>query len=205
MIELIAGATLISLLHGLIPSHWLPLLAIKSKFGWTNGYTLKVAFVAGLAHVMSTVALGIILGIASFSIADRIEVFTEWITPSILIGLGIFFIWQHNRHHHFHLGGEKKLKAASPKRVIGILLVMMFLSPCLEIEALFVSAGTIGWTAMLWVGLIYAVVSCLGIVLWVAIAQKGLGKLNWHKLEHNSGLISGIVLILLGVASFFLH
>lgn len=205
MNELIAGATLISLLHGLIPSHWLPVLALKSKFGWTSGYTLKVAFAAGLAHVLSTVALGMILGFASFSIADRIEVFTEWVTPAILICLGIFFIWQHNRHHHFHLGGAKRLKNVAPQKVIILLMIMMFLSPCLEIEALFVSAGAIGWSAMIWVGTIYAVVSCLGIVLWVAIAQKGLSKLNWHKLEHNSGLISGVVLILLGIASFFIH
>lgn len=205
MIELLTGAMLISLLHGLIPSHWLPLLALKTKFGWTSGYTLRIAFIASLAHVLSTVALGIGIGAASHSIADRVEVFTEWITPSILICLGLFFIWQHNRHHHFHLSGEQKLREASPKRVIGILLLMMFLSPCLEIEALFISAGAKGWGAMLMVGMIYAVVSCIGIVLWVAIAQKGLRKLNWHKLEHNSGLISGLVLILIGIISFFLH
>lgn len=205
MIEILTGAVLISLLHGLIPSHWLPLLALKSKYGWTSGYTLKVALIAGLAHVLSTVALGIAIGAASRSIADRVEVFTEWVTPSVLIGIGLFFIWQHNRHHHFHLSGKKKLQEASPNRVIGILLLMMFLSPCLEIEALFVSAGAQGWMPMLLVGLIYAVVSCIGIVLWVAIAQKGLSKLNWHKLEHNSGLISGLVLILLGIISFFLH
>jgi putative Mn2+ efflux pump MntP len=205
MIELITGAALISLFHGLIPSHWLPMLALKSRYGWSNSYTLKIAFISAFSHVLSTVILGILLGLVSYSISDKVEVFTEWVTPAILIVLGLFFIWQHSRHHHFHLSGEEHLKAASPRKVIGILLVMMFLSPCLEIEALFISAGAIGWMAMLWVGLIYAIISCLGIVLWVAIAQKGLSKFNWHKLEHNSGLISGLILILVGLLSFFLH
>jgi len=205
MSELIVGAALISLFHGLIPSHWLPLLALKTKYDWSEGYTLKIAFVSALAHVLSTVLLGFLLGLASYSIADSIEVFTEWVTPIILIALGLFFIWQHNRHHHFHLSGRGRLKAATPKKVVGILVLMMFLSPCLEIEALFISAGTIGIHAMIWVGLIYAIVSSLGIVLWVAIAQKGISRINWHRLEHNAGLISGLVLILVGLLSFFLH
>jgi hypothetical protein len=41
-------------------------------------------------------------------------------------------------------------------------------------------------------------------MLWIHFAYKGLVKLNWHKWEHNAGLISGGVLIVTGILSFFI-
>jgi hypothetical protein len=66
-------------------------------------------------------------------------------------------------------------------------------------------AGTYGWPVIFGVGVLYTIVSVVGITFWVAMAQKGLHKFNWHKLEHNAGLISGAVLIITGIISFFTY
>jgi len=42
-------------------------------------------------------------------------------------------------------------------------------------------------------------------VVWVRMTYRGLLKLNWHAIEHNAGIITGITLILTGVLSYFLH
>lgn len=86
-----------------------------------------------------------------------------------------------------------------------LLVFMMFLSPCLEIEAYFLMAGTQGWPMILTVGLLYTIVSVLGITFWVYLAQKGLHRFNWHRLEHSTGLVSGCILIITGIISFFTH
>jgi len=41
-------------------------------------------------------------------------------------------------------------------------------------------------------------------VLWVRLAYKGFLKLNWHTLEHNSGIITGLTLVITGIISFFI-
>ncbi len=205
MATLFTGTVLLSLLHGLIPSHWIPVLALKEKFAWPPAKTIRVAMWAALAHSLSTFLLGVFLGLFSLSLSDSLSSYTHWVIPLLLLSLGVFFIVQHHRHHHFHIAEKQKLEQAGAGQVITLLIFMMFLSPCLEIEAYFIMAGTYGWPVILGVGLLYTTVSVAGITFWVAMAQKGLHKFNWHRLEHNAGLISGIVLIITGIISFFTH
>lgn len=203
MTSIIIGSFLISLLHAVIPNHWLPMLAIGRKEGWGLSETLQVTFISGLAHVFSTIIIGVLLALIGIELSEHIESFTRVIAPSILILIGIYFIRQHYVHHHFHLDRQKT--ANKPKsKIIGALVIAMFLSPCMEIEAYFLLAGAKGWWMLAGIALMYAVVTLAGMLLWIRLAYKGLVRLNWHKWEHNAGLISGGVLIGTGILSFFL-
>jgi len=204
MASLLIGSFLISLLHAVIPSHWLPMLAIGRKEQWDLKETERVTFISGLAHVLSTIIIGILLGLIGIELSQHIGHFTRVIAPSILILIGLYFIRQHYIHHHFHLQNQK-VAGKSKNKIITGLITAMFLSPCLEIEAYFLLAGTKGWWVLASIALMYSIVSIAGMLLWVRFAYKGLLKLNWHKWEHNAGLISGGVLILTGILSFFIY
>ena len=95
MYQIIIGSLLISLLHAVIPNHWLPVLAIGKKEGWTLSETSRVTFVAGLAHVVSTVIIGFILGLIGSKLSDHINNFTRIIGPTVLIMMGLYFVRQH--------------------------------------------------------------------------------------------------------------
>jgi hypothetical protein len=82
---------------------------------------------------------------------------------------------------------------------------MMFLSPCLEVESLFLSAGAFGMGAVLSMAAAYAVISILGIWLLVGLGVRGVNLLPAKFIEHNEKKISGAVLILVGIVTFFLH
>ena len=82
---------------------------------------------------------------------------------------------------------------------------MMFLSPCLEVESLFLSAGVYGMGVVTGMAIVYAVVSISGILLLVNLGYKGANLLSAEFIEHNEKRISGIVLILVGIASYFMH
>jgi len=84
------------------------------------------------------------------------------------------------------------------------LVVAMFLSPCLEIEAYFLLAGTKGWWAVLLIAALYLVISITGMIVWVRLTYTGILKFNWHALEHKAGIITGWTLIATGFISFFL-
>ena len=203
MITLITAALVLSILHGVIPNHWLPVLAISKKEKWDLSETTRVTILAGLAHAASTVLIGVLLALIGAKLAVVVESFTAFIAPGLLVALGIFYIYQHSRHHHFHLHGHPE--QVSKNRLIFSLASAMFFSPCFEIEPYFLVAGAQGlWLVAMLAGL-YTIVTVSGMVIWVRLAHRGLLKMNWHSLEHNAGIITGITLVLSGILTFLLH
>jgi putative Mn2+ efflux pump MntP len=203
MITLITGSLILSVLHALIPNHWLPVLAISKKENWTLGQTTLVTLASGLAHALSTVLIGVAIAVIGVKLSSAVENFTHYIAPGVLIGIGLFYIYQHHRHKHFHLHAQPVVK--DKRKVILTLALAMFFSPCFEIEAYFLLAGTHGWWMVSILASLYTIVTVSGMVLWVRLTYKGLLKLNWHTLEHNAGIITGLTLLLTGIISFFIH
>ncbi|SOD95181.1 hypothetical protein SAMN06269250_4770 [Spirosoma fluviale] len=86
----------------------------------------------------------------------------------------------------------------------------MFLSPCLEIEAYFLSAGANGrgWygiPAVVLVAIIYNVITLSGMLLMVTLGRRGLKRINPHWFEHRENLITGLTLVGLAVFNFFIE
>lgn len=201
--QLIIGTVTISVLHALIPSHWLPILAFEKKFNWTKEQTLRITVISALAHALSTVLLGIAIGLLSLKVSAIYEEIMEYVMAVVLVVLGIIFIVRHHHHNHFHLHNEGELQTLSSRKIITVLVTSMFLSPCLEIEGYFILAGSAGLKYIFLTSVLYIGISVLGIVIWISFAQKIMKKINAHKIEHNAGLISGIVLIITGIISIF--
>lgn len=200
MYTLLAGSVLLSIFHALIPSHWLPVLAVSRQAGWSVTRTLGVTFLAGLAHVLSTVFLGLMLAAAGGTLAAKAEHFTHWIAPALLVVLGVYFLYRHYYHHHFHLQGEKFGWSLTVS-----LAAAMFFSPCLEIEGFFLAAGEYGWGFTGWLALTYGTVTIAGMLVWMRLALAGLKRLDWHTWEHSAGLVTGFTLIVSGVLLYLFH
>jgi nickel/cobalt exporter len=202
MYSIITGSLVLSLLHAVIPNHWLPVIAVGRKERWSLPDITRVTFVAALAHAVSTILIGVLLAGLGLRMSASIGYFTSIIAPSILVVLGLFFIYRHHRHKHFQLRGgldQKQSKAS----IITALVVAMLLSPCMEIEAYFLLAGTISRWLVGVIALMYFVITTSGMVLLVRYAYMGILKLNWHSLEHNAGIITGITLVITGILTFF--
>lgn len=204
MFSIITGSIILSLLHATIPNHWLPVIAIGRKEKWTLREVTNVTFISAISHGLSTVVIGFILGYIGSQMAERIEYFTHYIAPVILIILGVIFIYRHHNHKHFHIDNVDK-KKKSKRSIILALVLAMFLSPCMEIEAYFLLAGSQAPWLIWFIAALYLLITTLGMVLLVRLAYKGLLKLNWHKLEHNAGIITGWTMVATGILAFFIH
>ncbi len=97
MYSIITGSLIISLLHAVIPNHWLPVIAIGRKEQWTITEITKVTFSCALAHGISTILIGVALGFLGAKLDDNITHFTNIIAPVILISIGLIFIYRHHR------------------------------------------------------------------------------------------------------------
>jgi putative Mn2+ efflux pump MntP len=204
MFSIIAGSIILSLLHATIPNHWLPVIAIGKKEKWSVQEVTQITFISAIAHGLSTVIIGIILALIGAQIANNIEYFSRFVAPVILILLGVIFIYRHHNHQHFHMDENIK-KKHSKKKIIVALVLAMFLSPCMEIEAYFLLAGAQAKWLIWFIAALYLIITTIGMVLLVRLAYVGILKLNWHSLEHNAGIITGITLVATGILAFFIH
>ncbi|GAB3521446.1 hypothetical protein [Emticicia fontis] len=203
MYNIIIGSFLLSVLHAAIPNHWLPVIAIGKKEQWSIREVLQVTLAAALAHGFSTILIGLALSFLGKSMADNINQFSHLVAPVIFILLGLVFIYRHHHHKHFHLS-EIPPRKTSKRHIVMALVIAMFFSPCMEIEAYFLLAGTQSYWLVACIAIMYITTTTVGMALLVSLAYKGLLKLNWHSLEDNAGIITGITLIVTGFISFFI-
>jgi len=207
MIQLLLGSILLSLVHASIPNHWLPVIAIGKAEKWTQRETLIVAGISGFAHTLSTVIIGITIGIVGISLTRNYAFIEGTVAPALLILLGLVYIVIDLLKHHRHTHGAASTRSRNRTKwaVVGSLALAMFLSPCMEIEAYYFQAGAKGWPGILMVSLIYVIITVSGMILLVFLGSKGVRAIQSHFLDHHEKLLSGIVLVLLGFLALFVH
>jgi len=205
MTQIILGSIALSLIHALIPSHWLPFITIGKAQGWDLRHILRTTLFAGLAHTLSTTIFGLLVSFAGFKFSENQNLIAGKVVPMLLIALGLWYIIQHYRsHEHRHID-EKILKGKTYKQLLFSLVIMMFVSPCFEIGAYFLSAGTMGWTAVATIIIIYNLLTISGMQLMVWLGYQGVKKLDIEWLKHNEQMITGLTLIGLAVFNFLVE
>ncbi len=205
MFTVIAGTVLLAIVHALIPNHWLPLVAVARAEQWEQKEVTTITLLAALAHVTGTIALGIVLGLIGKELTEEYGRIIYVISSLLLIVFGLIYFTVNLPHHHPAEHTDIAAYRRSKRRWVLIFIVMMFLSPCLEVESVFLSAGVFGMGIVILLALIYAIVSVLGILFLVSVGYKGINLIPSSFIEHNEKRISGIILILVGIGSFFLH
>ncbi len=212
LIQIIIGSFLLSIVHASIPNHWLPIVAIGRSEKWSFKETLSVTALTGFAHTSSTILIGILVGFIGYRLSESYELITEYIAPSILIILGIVYLFldyrenKNNQHHeHEHINVDEIRKRGNKKAIIASLSFAMFFSPCLEIEAYFFVASSQGWGGIAVVSIVYLTVTIIGMMLLVAIGSKSITKLKFHFFEHHEKALTGGVLLILGILSLLIR
>lgn len=210
MYQVFIGSLILSTIHALIPNHWLPLIAVGKTEKWTKSQTLSATVITGVAHTLSTILIGVIVGLIGYKLSAKYSAISETIAPAILIALGLTYILLDLRkHHHHHEFDQAALRAKSGRSrriaVLTSLSIAMFLTPCFEIEAYYFQAGTIGWAGIFIVSAVYLFITVAIMLSLVSLGLKGIAHLRSGFLEHHEKLITGIVLILLGVSALFVR
>jgi nickel/cobalt transporter (NicO) family protein len=208
MFQIFTGSLILSTIHALIPNHWLPLIAIAKTEKWTRNQTLMATAITGVAHTLSTILVGIAVGLIGYKLSAKYSLISEVIAPAILIGLGMIYLaldFRSHPHHH-----EIKTVVAPPGRnrsrraaVLTSLSIAMFLTPCIEIEAYYFQAGTIGWTGIFLVSVVYLLTTLAVMLFLVSLGMKSAGTFKADFLEHHEKGLTGLVLAALGLMALF--
>jgi len=207
--QIIVGAFLLSVVHASIPNHWIPLVALSKSEKWNEKLTMGITAILGFAHTLSTIIIGIIIGFFGYKLSGSYSFIVGVIAPGILILLGIIYLFlsikdnrYHHHHHDIHIDDIKKKTTTA---IILTLTISMFFSPCLEIEAYFFVASKLGWEGIIAVSVIYTFITIAGMLLLVWLGMKSVKKIKSYFLEHHEKTITGLLLIILGIAGYFIR
>src|SRR5258708_4545420 len=104
---LIGAVAAVGVLHTIVPDHWVPITLIARQRGWTSGETARAALQAGVGHVLSTLAIALLVWIAGDAVAERYGQFVDTAASLALIIFGGWIAiagWRdlHGRGGHGH-------------------------------------------------------------------------------------------------------
>ncbi|MCX6269979.1 MAG: hypothetical protein NTU44_01965 [Bacteroidetes bacterium] len=211
MYQIFIGSLILSTIHALIPNHWLPLIVIGKTEKWTTKQTLSATVITGTAHTLSTIIIGIVVGLIGYRLAASYASISETIAPLILIFLGVIYLFLDFRHQHHHSHEMKDITTGIERKtsrwtaILTSLSIAMFLTPCVEIEVYYFQAGTIGWPGITVVSAVYLFITVVIMLLLVYWGMKGVKTLRFSFLEHHEKMITGMVLIGLGILALWIR
>lgn len=207
MWQIFIGSLILSIIHALIPHHWIPIIAISRSEKWSMKESLQAAIITGLSHMFSTIVIGIIVGFAGIKLSESYSEITHIAAPTILLVMGIIYLLLDFRQGHLHhdntIAPSETRKTR--KAILSSLSLAMFLAPCIEIEAYYFQAANFGWPGIFTVSGVYLVMTLITMSLLVYLGLKGVTKLKLTYFEHHSKRITGAVLIILGVIAYFVE
>jgi hypothetical protein len=103
---LIATALLTSVVHTLIPDHWLPFVLIGRARHWSLATVAGVSGVAATLHTLLSVGIGLGALWIGTTTAEMIGESLERAVPLLLIAFGLVYAgWAWRKGGHFHPGG----------------------------------------------------------------------------------------------------
>ncbi len=194
----LVGLLYLSMVHILIPSHWLCFVVVGKAQAWRPRQTMAVAALAGALHVLTTVTLGVLLKRFGENLVD-VETL-ERVGAFILIALGLAYLvlhFLHAGHHH-----EEDRKVTSRLAFVALLFTLTA-SPCsAAIPVLVVETA---WRYIPLVGLILLVTTPLAMAMLAGLAALGIDKLKFQAVERYEKLLVGLMLGLLGAGLLLLH
>ncbi len=202
------GSLTLSLVHAAIPSHWLPLILLARSERWSRRRALAATAVAGGAHTLSTIAIGVAVGLFGKRLAAEHGELLRLGAPALLALLGLVYLGLQLRergHEHAHEHGvsPETVRGRSGVGLLVALCAAMFFSPCLEIEAYFFLAGGHGWSGIAAVSTLYLLVTVAGMVALVALGLAGLSRLDLHWLDHYEMGVVGLAFLALAALAWW--
>jgi len=111
---LVGAVAAVGVLHTIVPDHWVPITLIARQRQWSKAETARVALKAGTGHVLSTLAIALVIWIGGVAVATQFGHWVDTIASAALIGFGAWIAisaWRElggagHTHSHGHGHGH---------------------------------------------------------------------------------------------------
>jgi len=222
---LIGTVAAVGVLHTLVPDHWAPIAVIARQRGWSRLRTMRAAAIAGIGHVGSTLALGIVLWALGASVAAHYGHVVNVVAAVALIAFGLWFAIGGRRelrrggHHHRHGTGDDHVHSYGNGRELPVagepgapgrgeaslrttLLLILGSSPMVEGLPAFLAASSFGVAVLATMAVAFSAATIITYVAVTAAALRGLEHASLGRFEQYGEVLSGLVVAAVGVFAF---
>lgn len=115
---LVGAVAVVGVLHTIVPDHWVPITLIARQRGWTKSETISAAIKAGTGHVLSTLAIALVVWFAGVAVATHFGHLVDMASSIALMAFGLWISissWLEMRegghghshsHDHSHLDSD---------------------------------------------------------------------------------------------------
>ena len=224
------GAT-IGVIHTLAgPDHYVPFTVLAKARRWSGAKTAWITSLCGLAHVSSSVLLGMVgiwAGLTVNHLAGWENVRGSMASWGLLIFGALYGIWGMKRgakrkrhdHRHEHLGtGEHAhehdhsgehlhvhVKEREAALTPWILFIVFLFGPCEPLIPLVMATyAASGLAATVWVSSVFSAATVATMLCVVLPTRAGLSKLPFGRLEPYSHALAGWTIAACGFGMVFL-
>ena len=213
-----------AVLHALIPDHWLPFVLLSRAQRWGERRTAALTGLAGLLHVLVSIAVGgatIALGSTSArGLAERTGQSLDFLGGLLLVIFGgLYGTWAHLREARAHGGapasGQDPPRVHTHGHLLGhwfhgtlggaTLVVIIGISPCALMVPVLFTAAAHGAAAVLAAGLGFAICTIGTMVGVTAFALRGMQRFDLPFLTRSGDLLSGMLIAGMGLLVMILE
>lgn len=212
------------------PDHYIPFIVMSKAGKWSKTKTVWITVLSGVAHVLSSVVLGII-GVAAgvaLSNLEAIESTRGEIAAWLLMSFGfIYLVWgirhavknkkhthwhshhsgivhdHEHKHHkeHAHVHEGKDMVNLTP----WILFTIFIFGPCEAlIPILMFPASEVSVSGMVFVTSIFGIVTIATMLSVVMVSIYGINTISFGKFEKYNHALAGGIILMSGMAVQFM-
>jgi hypothetical protein len=219
---LVGAVAAVGVLHTMVPDHWVPITLIARQRGWTKTETARAAFKAGIGHVLSTLAIALMVWFAGVAVAQRFGQWVDTIASAALVGFGLWIAvsaWRdlqghsahghaHDsrhaegspEHEHAHSGHDHDPVRASKNKNRTALLLILGSSPMVEGIPAFFAASKYGAGLVALMSIVFGAATIATYVLLCVSSTAGLQRVRLGAFERYGEVLSGAFIALVGLA-----
>jgi hypothetical protein len=199
-IPLLTAAVSVAFFHALAPDHWVPFVALAKGSRWRMKKLGWVTLLAGIAHVLSSLLLGLIglwAGLAIHHLQGA-EAWRGSVGIWLLVGFGTAYaLWgfKHAQHHHPHVTVQEVAKTYARKRLWMLFAIMIF-GPCEPLIPLMFMASQQSMAAVWAVSGVFSVVTVAMVVGQSLLSFAGVRLVKAPWMERYAHALAGLVIVL---------
>lgn len=205
---LLGSVVAVGILHTVVPDHWVPITLLARQQKWSKSQTAKAAFQAGSGHVLSTLAIALVVWIAGVAVATQYGNLVDRISGVALVTFGLWMVFSslrelndphghfHGSEYHPHEHGHDEVHSHTSKRTA--LLLIVGSSPMVEGIPAFFAASKYGVALLIPMAVLFAVSTIATYIVLCVYSQEALKQVRIPLFEKYGEVLSGAFIALVG-------
>lgn len=197
----------VAFFHAAVPTHWLPFALAGRVQCWSRPKTLAITAMAGGAHIVATMVLGLLIVWAGAALHEHLDPWFPGLAGTAIILCGLFYCYRQAAGHQCRLPGDEEGEdpSAPPTQMVAIsgLFALLFFSPCEAFLPVYLSAAQYGWTGFLVLSATLAGATLLGMILFTWLTIVGMERVHLRVLEKYERGLTGALLCVIGAFIIF--